>query len=421
MRLVYLFAVCIGAAIVFSTAANEAIDKVAHEDRKPASENGVTRNFNGEKNGPKRHKRQMWRNHYATKLGDSTVYYHFDDRINDTLKATFSSANKLWETGTCLTFKEQESSEGIFVTISPDETCYTDSDKINHNHTIYLGEFCTGIAGMAHEIGHALGFPHAQVRTDRDNYLFINTNNLKYYEEQYAKMSDSEEVSYNMPYDYGSIMQYSYDSAMIPKDVNYNTTMGSPFVSFIDKVMVNRHYNCSAKCAHKPVLHCNFSGFADPKDCKKCVCPDGYGGDLCGERPSDCGVEVWAPRNGSERTLTKSINNAGSSDEYKTCTTWIRAESNTRIVIKLVSISGGPQESIGCDMAGVEIKTKDDQTLTGYRFCSDTDSNIILESNLTLIPIIYYSKESTDMIVTLNYYSVANWVKRTSGDNSQSQ
>ncbi|KAL6729305.1 hypothetical protein Aduo_000373 [Ancylostoma duodenale] len=115
-----LFAVCIGVAIFGSTAANSAkreANAAAHGNQGPetaSNVDGTEERFNRDRNGPKRRKRQVFKWHYATepkKTTDSedlTVYYRFNASISKELRDAFSRATKLWEDGTCLTFKEND-------------------------------------------------------------------------------------------------------------------------------------------------------------------------------------------------------------------------------------------------------------------------------------------------------------------------
>jgi len=69
---------------------------------------------------------------------------------------------------------------------------------------------------MAHELGHALGLWHEQSRSDRDDYVIINTNNITSGQGYNFDKHDSADVcpkqAYNLPgvetYDFDSVMHY---------------------------------------------------------------------------------------------------------------------------------------------------------------------------------------------------------------------
>ena len=58
---------------------------------------------------------------------------------------------------------------------------------------------------LAHEIGHALGMRHTQQRSDRDNYVRINWDNLD--EDEYYNFQKANTTNF-APYAFSSVMHY---------------------------------------------------------------------------------------------------------------------------------------------------------------------------------------------------------------------
>ena len=57
---------------------------------------------------------------------------------------------------------------------------------------------------------HTLGFDHEQCRSDRDNYVIVNFDNMKSGKSQFYKTNTLDRT----PYDYESIMQYGLEVRM---------------------------------------------------------------------------------------------------------------------------------------------------------------------------------------------------------------
>ncbi|KAK6031015.1 hypothetical protein OSTOST_02839, partial [Ostertagia ostertagi] len=71
--------------------------------------------------------------------------------------------------------------------------------------------------------------------------------------------------------------------SMVPFYINYQQTLGSPFISFVEISMTNEHYKCKENCDPNTSAKCENGGYPHPRNCEKCICPGGYGGDLCNE------------------------------------------------------------------------------------------------------------------------------------------
>ncbi|PIO55569.1 astacin, partial [Teladorsagia circumcincta] len=226
--------------------------------------------------------------------------------------------------------------------------------------------------------------------------------------DQFALETIATNDNYGLTYDYGSLMHYGATSSsmnkkptMVPKDIQYIETLGSPFIGFYDLLMINKHYKCTDMC--KGPSSCKNYGFPHPRDCKKCICPSGYGGPLCDRRPDGCGAELVATD--KWQTLKDDLGDRKAGgyprEDFMKCNYWIKAPAGKKVQVKFVSFSQGVATD-GCPYAGVEIKTHADQRLTGYRLCSEDDKNTILTSTSNIVPVITYNRIYAT-VTTLEY------------------
>lgn len=59
-------------------------------------------------------------------------------------------------------------------------------------------------------MGHAIGFQHEQTRPDRDTFVYIDTRNIQSgVEYNFMKYNTQQVNTYNIQYDYSSVMHYS--------------------------------------------------------------------------------------------------------------------------------------------------------------------------------------------------------------------
>ncbi|XP_066912380.1 zinc metalloproteinase nas-14-like isoform X2 [Clytia hemisphaerica] len=92
-----------------------------------------------------------------------------------------------------------------------DTGCWSYLGKTDLNpQPIGLHYGCAKKGIIQHEILHALGFNHEQSRTDRDNFVEIQWENIQAGKESnFKKMSDMTLVSQKSKYDYESVMHFS--------------------------------------------------------------------------------------------------------------------------------------------------------------------------------------------------------------------
>ncbi|KIH47409.1 astacin [Ancylostoma duodenale] len=212
-------------------------------------------------------------------------------------------------------------------------------------------------------------------RHDRDRFLTINSQNIKAsWEDQFVKEPATRNENYNITYDFGSVMNYGAMSAsfnkkptMVPVDIMHQETLGSPFVSFYDLLMLNTHYNCFNKCkGNVKAAKCEMGGVPHPRDCTKCLCPRGYSGKLCNERPSGCGKVLKATKEYTDLSETMGNPDLDEQEDFEICWYWIESPPNTQIEVRIDGINGDLAVD-GCKYHGVEIKSQKDQMATGYR------------------------------------------------------
>ncbi|XGW15448.1 hypothetical protein V3C99_001149 [Haemonchus contortus] len=372
--------------------------------------------------GGNRTKRQAIRDKEGVRLWNNhTVHYFFTMTLNEDARRAFLRGAKMWTENTCIKFKEDPYAQvQNLLVVQAKSGCWSNLGKLGSLQHISLADGCETSSIAAHEIGHTLGFYHTMSRHDRDKYVIVDFENIEEkWRSQFAWQSELENDNFDLAYDYGSIMHYRASDAAInrqqptlmPYDKDYRETLGSPFVSFIDVLMLNKLYGCDKLCerkqkksgSEKRINKCRNGGYPHPLKCSKCVCPDGYAGDRCNERPrgspKECGYTYDAStewKNFTDRLGDPTVYRP--MENYTKCYYWIQSPENTEIEVELVSFSKYHAME-GCPNAGVEIKTNENQQLTGYRFCSPSAAGTKLRSYTNLVPIITWNKVSESRAV----------------------
>ena len=170
-----------------------------------------------------------------------------------------------WEKKTCLRFIKQTNERDYVIFRSDTNSCSSHLGRKGGIQYIRLSEpGCLSHGTILHEIGHAVGFWHEQSRPDRDNYVKINSNNIKLGKNHNFRKRNSFETDYQgTVYDYDSVLHYhkksfsrnGRDTITVVNFTEYQR-QGSPYIgqrrqlSVNDVIQANRLYNCKGSGLH---------------------------------------------------------------------------------------------------------------------------------------------------------------------------
>ncbi|CAD5213002.1 unnamed protein product [Bursaphelenchus okinawaensis] len=342
---------------------------------------------------------------------DTPICYTFHSSMDSWLKTLVHEATKFWQANTCLSFKENCTTEPVIRYLRAGG-CYSSVGKQHQDfeQDVSLGQKCDLFGVAAHETGHALGLFHHQSREDRDDHISLVTQNIpSSWLPQYDKVDNKTATILDVHYDYGSDLHYpGYDLQnskvlLAAKKVQYQHTMGNRRApSFLDLKLVNQFYGCLDKCPEKP--DCENGGFVNPNNCSRCICPSAFGGDLCDQRAlaafgsnGQCGAVLEAKN--EFQFIHGEINPAGPKDKNNItvrqaeCHYHIKARPGHQVEIKVMNITGPCTNE--CYYGSLEVKFEE-FTWTGARLCcpthiEDTGGVMLSEGNLATVS--YYSQK----------------------------
>ncbi|XP_020514430.1 high choriolytic enzyme 1-like [Labrus bergylta] len=151
---------------------------------------------------------------------------------------------------TCLRFVPRKN-EYDYISIENKAGCFSNLGRTGGRQVLSLNrQGCLYHGIIQHEINHALGFQHEQSRSDRDNYVRINWENI---DPQMAGNFHRESTNnLNTPYDYSSIMHYGRTAFSIQYGKDSITPIPDPNVqigqrkgmSYWDIMRINLLYSC---------------------------------------------------------------------------------------------------------------------------------------------------------------------------------
>ncbi|PIO58309.1 hypothetical protein TELCIR_20259, partial [Teladorsagia circumcincta] len=79
------------------------------------------------------------------------------------------------------------------------------------------------------------------------------------------------------------------------------------------------------QCKSSNAIKCANGGIQNPRNCDVCICPYGYGGRFCDERPPGCGAILEAsPHWKTEQFTFEDVSLKREDQGYVFCNHWIQ-------------------------------------------------------------------------------------------------
>ncbi|PAV83623.1 hypothetical protein WR25_25918 [Diploscapter pachys] len=206
----------------------------------------------------------------------NTVYYYFDASLTTAQQTLANRVMKsIIQPSTCISFVVNATARNRIVSDLTIDFC--ESSNVGCKG----GEQTDG--AFAKAIFHVLGFYTMERRSDRDNFVNINSNSVNPAMTDGLAIINSTYSTNLLGYNFGSVTHSTYDMFVyggstdyptLPKDNAYFYTMGGPIVTSYDLNMLNQFYYCNNSCSN-PTVTCTNSGILNPRSCNTCNCPLG--------------------------------------------------------------------------------------------------------------------------------------------------
>ncbi|XP_043079071.1 hatching enzyme 1.2-like [Puntigrus tetrazona] len=173
----------------------------------------------------------------------SSEYSYYDKSVITNAMSTFHSK-------TCIRFVAR-STQTDYISIENKDGCYSSLGRTGGKQVVSLNrQGCVYHGIVQHELNHALGFYHEQTRSDRDQYVKINFENIS--PDMAYNFQKQNTNNQNTPYDYGSVMHYGRTAFSIQPGLETITPIPDDTVeigqrqglSNIDILRINKLYAC---------------------------------------------------------------------------------------------------------------------------------------------------------------------------------
>ncbi|XP_074649329.1 hatching enzyme 1.2-like [Tubulanus polymorphus] len=261
-----------------------------------------------------------------TKWPNGIVYYDVS-LVGKTAQKKIRASLKSLEArlqSNCIQFKER-TNEANYIRIINARGCYSKVGMTGGMQDMSLDQRagCLNEGIIQHEFLHALGFIHEQSRSDRDEYITINWENI--HPTMINNFNRDNTNNLDLPYTYGSLMHYGKYAfsangrpTMEPKD--RKAKIGSRKLHDRDVLMVQKYYGCPTTVELRYNEKCvdNFDSCKTSLDfCKD----DSYKDYMKKNCAKSCGFCSGQSTSGSGTEVTQPTWNGKCVDNFDTCKT----------------------------------------------------------------------------------------------------
>jgi hypothetical protein len=215
----------------------------------------------------------------SVKWTNCQVFYEITESLNTSaVRGVIRKAMEKWEKYSCLRFIESNTAKSR-IQFMDGGGCYSQLGRQAGPQPLALALGCRNEGIIIHEIGHAIGWIHEHMRPDRDTYIYVNEDVVpQMYKPNFVKYNTQSVNTYNIDYDYTSIMHYgdrSLPGSITTLDRDYQSKIGQRVgMTFKDIKLANVMYDCARVmgCEPKNCSHNGFVFFRNHTGPRRCDC-----------------------------------------------------------------------------------------------------------------------------------------------------
>ncbi|XP_042226899.1 zinc metalloproteinase nas-7-like isoform X2 [Homarus americanus] len=183
------------------------------------------------------------------------VPYAVSSKFTKAGRAAIAAGIVQFHRSSCVKFiPYQQGTHTDYIFFIASSTCSSSVGRQGKKQLVRLSKACLSPGVVAHELMHVLGFWHEQARADRDNHVTIVWDNIPNDKRQnFARRTTLTAQDFGAPYDYGSVMHYSWNHfAKDPTSPTIITKQPGAIIgqreapSPTDIFKVNALYSCAA-------------------------------------------------------------------------------------------------------------------------------------------------------------------------------